>query len=266
MKQLLTALIILLAGAPLLRSQVHASAGLAEAQRTSVIIELFTSEGCSTCPPADALLARLANEQPVANVQLIALEEHVDYWNDLGWTDPFSSRDWTERQYVYAGALKNRNPYTPQMIVDGTLEFVGNHPPKAREAILKAASNAKIPVVLAPGRPKGPGKESFSVKIGKLEGATKGDSAEVWLAVNETGLHSAVTRGENAGEDLHHAAVVRSLRKIGEAKGDGETSFAGDASVSLQKEWKRENLRVVAFVQEKKSRRILGAAEIRIAQ
>ncbi len=266
MKQLLTGLIILIAGAPLIRSQVHASAGLAEAQRTSVIIELFTSEGCSTCPPADALLARLANEQPMANVQLIALEEHVDYWNDLGWTDPFSSRDWTERQYVYAGALKNRNPYTPQMIVDGTLEFVGNQPPKAREAILKAASDAKIPVMLASGSPKGPGKESFSVKIGKLEGATKGDSAELWLAVTETGLHSAVTRGENAGEDLHHAAVVRSLRKIGEAKGDGETSFAGDASVSLQKDWKRENLRAVVFVQEKKSRRILGAAEIRLGQ
>src|SRR5438552_1164309 len=156
MKQLLTGLIIVIAGAPLIRSQVRASAGLAETQRTSVLIELFTSEGCSTCPPADALLARLANEQPVTNVQLIALEEHVDYWNNLGWTDPFSSRDWTERQYVYAGALKNRNPYTPQMIVDGTLEFVGNQPPRAREAILKAASSAKIPVMLAPGSPKGP--------------------------------------------------------------------------------------------------------------
>jgi hypothetical protein len=212
------------------------------------------------------LLARLDGAQLKGNVQLIALEEHVDYWNDLGWTDPFSSRDWTARQNVYAGALKNRNPYTPQMVVDGTLEFVGNDPQKAREAILKATSNAKTPVVLAPGSAKGPGKESFSVKIGKLEGATKGDSAEVWLAVTETGLHSAVTRGENAGEDLHHAAVVRSMRKIGEAKADGEASFAGDTSVSLQKEWKRENLRAVVLVQEKKSRRILGAAEIRLAQ
>ena len=270
MKQLLAGLtlasVTLVTAAALVRPQAHASAALPETQRTPVIIELFTSEGCSSCPPADALLARLANEQPVANVQLIALEEHVDYWNDGGWTDPFSSRDWTERQYVYAGALKNRNPYTPQMVVDGTVEFVGNHPPKAREAIVSAASKVKIPVMLAPGSPKGLGKESFSVKTGKLEGATKGDSAEVWLVVTETGLHSAVTRGENAGEDLHHAAVVRSMRKIGEAKADGETSFTGDASVSLQKEWKRENLRAVVFVQEKKSRRILGAAEIRIGQ
>jgi hypothetical protein len=104
------------------------------------------------------------------------------------------------------------------------------------------------------------------VTVGKLQGPTRDDAVEVWLAVTETGLHSAVTRGENAGEDLHHAAVVRSMRKIGEAKGDGETSFAGDTSVPLQKEWKRENLRAVLFVQEKKSRRILGAAEIRIAQ
>jgi hypothetical protein len=195
---------------------------------------------------------------------LIALEEHVDYWNDLGWTDPFSSRDWTSRQYAYAGTLGNGNAYTPQMVVDGTVEFVGSRTQKARETILKAASKAKIPVMLAEGHPSGTGKRNFSVKVGKLEGTR--DPEEVWLAITETGLHSAVTRGENAGEDLHHAAIVRSMQKIGEARGDGETSFAGDPSVPLQKEWKSENLRAVVFVQEKRSRRILGAAEIRIAQ
>jgi hypothetical protein len=234
--------------------------------RTAVVVELFTSEGCSSCPPADALLARLAEEPPAGNVQLIALEEHVDYWNDLGWADPFSSRDWTSRQNVYSGALGNVNPYTPQMVVDGTVEFVGSRTQKARETILKAASKTKIPVTLAQGNSNGTGKGTFSVTVGKLQGPTRDDAVEVWLAVTETGLHSAVTRGENAGEDLHHAAVVRSMRKIGEAKGDGETSFAGDTSVPLQKEWKRENLRAVLFVQEKKSRRILGAAEIRLAQ
>jgi hypothetical protein len=121
-------------------------------------------------------------------------------------------------------------------------------------------------VVLAQGSADGMGKGNLSAKVGKLEGTTKGDAAEVWLAITETGLHSSVTRGENAGEDLHHAAVVRFMRKIGEAKAEGETSFAGDVSVPLQKEWKRENLRAVLFVQEKKSRRILGAAEIRMAQ
>ena len=256
----------LFAAMALIRPHAPAPSRTPGTARTPVVVELFTSEGCSSCPPADALLARLAEEPLDGNVQLIALEEHVDYWNDLGWADPFSSRDWTSRQYVYSGALGNGNPYTPQMVVDGTVEFVGSHTQKARETILKAASKTKIPVTLEQGNVNKAGTENFSVKVGKLEGTAKRDAAEVWLAVTETGLHSAVTRGENAGEELHHAAVVRSMRKIGEAKGDGETSFAGDASVPLQREWKRENLRAVFFVQEKKSRRILGAAEIRIAQ
>lgn len=233
---------------------------------TPVVVELFTSEGCSSCPPADALLARLSEGQLAANVQLIALEEHVDYWNDLGWIDPFSSHEWTSRQYVYSGILGNRNPYTPQMVVDGSAEFVGNHSQQARDVILKAASKAKVPVLLTQANTDSQGKSNFSAKVGKLEGVSKGDAAEVWLAITETGLHSAVTKGENAGEELRHAAVVRSMRKIGEAKASGEFSFAGETSASLQKDWKRENLRAVLLVQEKKSRRILGAAEIRLAQ
>lgn len=269
MKHLLAVLTLiscsLVAAVVLIRPHV-ASSATPDTVRTPVVVELFTSEGCSSCPPADALLARLSEGQFPGNVQLIALEEHVDYWNDLGWTDPFSSRDWTSRQYIYARALGNGNAYTPQMVVDGTVEFVGSHSQQARESILKAAGKTKIPVVLAQGNADGIGKGNLSAKVGKLEGTTKGDAAEVWLAITETGLQSAVTRGENAGEELHHAAVVRSMRKIGEAKGDGETSFAGDVSVPLQKEWKHENLRAALFVQEKKSRRILGAAEIRMTQ
>jgi hypothetical protein len=233
---------------------------------TPVVVELFTSEGCSSCPPADALLARLSEGPLAGNLQLIALEEHVDYWNDQGWIDPFSSRDWTTRQSVYAGTLGNRNPYTPQMVVDGTVEFVGNHSQQARDLILKAASKAKIPVMLTQVNLDSQGKGNFSAKVGKLEGVSQGDAAEVWLAITETGLHSAVTRGENAGEELRHAAVVRSMRKIGEAKNSGEISFTGEASASLPKDWKRENLRAVLLLQEKKSRRILGATEIRLGQ
>ena len=256
----------LAAAVALTQPHLQAGSGAPQTSRTPVVVELFTSEGCSSCPPADALLARLDGAQLKGNVQLIALEEHVDYWNDGGWVDPFSSREWTSRQYDYASALKNGNPYTPQMVVDGTIEFVGSHPDKARDAILKAASNTKIPVTLEQSNPNGAGAVNLSAKIGKLDGTAKGDAAEVWLAITEAALHSAVKRGENAGEDLHHAAVVRSMRKIGEAKAGGETSFAGETKVSLQKDWNRANLRAVLFVQEKKSRRILGAAEIRIAQ
>jgi hypothetical protein len=104
------------------------------------------------------------------------------------------------------------------------------------------------------------------VTIDKLPEIGHRDTAEVWLAITETGLHSAVKRGENAGEDLHHAAVVRSIRKIGEAKAGDQTSFSGDATVTLRAQWKRENLHAVVFVQEKKSRRILGGAAVPVAR
>ena len=255
----------LVAAATWIRAHAQASSATPEAARTPVVVELFTSEGCSSCPPADELLARLAEQQSLKNAEVIALEEHVDYWNNLGWADPFSSGNWTARQYNYAGVLGNVNAYTPQMVVDGQAEFVGSSTWKARHAIQEAAGRAKTPVTLTAGPADSGNRVNVTVSVGKLAGTTPGNAAEVWLAITETGLHSAVTRGENAGADLHHAAVVRSMRKIGQAQAEGETSFAGDVAVPLQNEWKRENVRAVLFVQENRSRRILGAAEIHIA-
>jgi len=262
--------VVLLGGVALVRPQeqgpANPEAAKPETAGGPVVVELFTSEGCSSCPPADALLARLSDKPLAGNVQVIALEEHVDYWNDLGWVDPFSSHDWTSRQYVYAETLGNRNAYTPQMVVDGHNEFVGNRSQQAREAILKAANSPKIEVSLTQGKKSGADKVEFRTKIGKVERGPKADVGEVWLAITETGLHSAVTRGENQGEDLHHAAIVRSMRKLGEARADREVSFAEDVGVALKKEWKRDNLRAVLFVQEKKGRRILGATEIKLTE
>ena len=227
-----------------------------------VVVELFTSEGCSSCPPADALLAKLDALSRVGSAQVLALEEHVDYWDELGWRDPFSSHDLTARQYAYAEALGNGNPYTPQMVVDGSVEFLGGRPDQALKSIAAAGERAKVPVTLARAAESKPGKEGLSCKVGKLSDATKGGTAEVWLAITETGLHSSVSRGENAGHELRHAAVVRAMRKIGEAKAEREVSFSSDETVSLRSEWNRNNLKVVAFVQEKNSLKILGAAEI----
>ena len=227
-----------------------------------VVVELFTSEGCSTCPPADALLAKLDAIGRVGNAEIVALEEHVDYWDDQGWRDPFSSHDWTTRQYAYADVLGNRNPYTPQMVVDGSEQFSGGRAQQAVQSIAAAAERAKVPVTLAEATENKPGKEDFSVQVGRLLPTPKGGTAEVWLAITETGLHSSVTRGENAGHELRHAAVVRSMRKIGEAKPDRDVSFSSEATVPIRKEWHRENLKAVAFVQEKNGLRILGAREI----
>ena len=227
-----------------------------------VVVELFTSEGCSSCPPADAFLAKLAEQGPAHNLQVVALEEHVDYWDDQGWRDPFSSHNWTNRQDAYAGVLGNKNPYTPQIVVDGSVECSGGRPQVALQSIVQASAQAKASVTLSLAPAGKTGTENFSVQIGKLAPSAKGGAAEVWLAIRETGLHSSVTRGENAGHELSHAAVVRSMRKVGEAKPDRDVAFSGDASIQIRAEWKRENLKAVAFVQEKNSMRILGAAEI----
>jgi hypothetical protein len=229
-----------------------------------VVVELFTSEGCSSCPPADALLLKLMERQRPEKASIVALEEHVDYWDQLGWRDPFSSREWTERQENYAAAFGNGNVYTPQMVVDGRLEFVGSREGEARRVIEEQARKPKasVSVTLANSMD---GKERFSVHVGKLTDSHPDDTPEVWLAITETGLHSAVTRGENAGEDLHHAAVLRALRKIGVANAkDREISFAGEASLAFDRSWKRDNLRAVVFVQEKNGHQIVGAAETKI--
>lgn len=227
-----------------------------------VIVELFTSEGCSSCPPADALLVRLETEQSVPGAEVVALEEHVDYWNDLGWTDPFSSREMTLRQQRYAEAFRHGSSYTPQMVVDGQFEFVGSRSDEARENIAAAAARERAEITVARGA--GDGTADWAVNVRHLSASR--DTPEVWLAVTETHLHSNVERGENAGRELGHAAVVRQLTKLGVADGHKEDAFAGTAKINLRPEWKKENLRVVAFVQEKNSRHILGAGSVKVAE
>ena len=134
-----------------------ASQVTSQSANISVVVELFTSEGCSSCPPADQLLAKLEAEQPIKNVEIIALEEHVDYWNDGGWMDPFSSDSATIRQYAYASAIGNGNAYTPQMVVDGQSEFVGSRERQARDAIEQAASRQKIDVSVTAGQQEADG-------------------------------------------------------------------------------------------------------------
>jgi hypothetical protein len=230
--------------------------------RKPVIVELFTSEGCSTCPPADVLLQKLEADQPVPGAQIIGLEEHVDYWNHDGWVDPYSSPEWTDRQQTYVSLIK-KDPYTPELVIDGKFQFVGNSPREAVVEIQDATRAEKAAVSIAPADTDAKSAR-FNVSVGKLAAATAGDSAEVWLAVTEDGLHSSVSRGENAGQELKHVATLRWLHKIGVAAANAQVSYTGEPVVKFNSHWNVENLHVTIFVQEKKSRQIIGAASTKI--
>ena len=247
-------LLISVAGFSLLALAAVAGSGASgdTAGRIPVVVELFTSEGCSSCPPADAFLQKL-DRQPLAGAELIVLSEHVDYWNHIGWKDPYSARFYSDRQSTYAKRFDLDGPYTPQMVVDGSSEFVGSDPELARKAFSKALAGQKIPVRLS----------AISVGAGNTlqahvdVGAVPSD-AEVVVAVALNHAESQVLHGENGGRTLTHTAVVRAMVKIGTAA-RGQ-AFARDAQIKLEPGLSRENLRVIAFAQEVRQGKVLGAA------
>lgn len=222
-----------------------------------VIVELFTSEGCSSCPPADSLLKELSERQPMDGVQVVALEEHVDYWNQLGWTDPYSSNEFSMRQSDYARSFGNGSVYTPQMIVDGKSEFVGSRSLSAREAIHKAAALPKFEISLQPAADANSQEAALAVRIENPNGVSASRDLELWVAVTEKNLQSDVKAGENSGELLKHAPVVRSLRKW-KVPAD-VAGYQTQLRLPLDSHWKKDNLDVVAFLAEQGSLRIVGA-------
>jgi hypothetical protein len=236
--------------------------------RSPVIVELFTSEGCSSCPPADAVLAQLQQTQPVAGAEVIALGEHVDYWNYIGWSDPFSSAAFSSRQETYARVFGQQDRvYTPQMIVDGQTEFNGSSMNIALDAIAKAARAPKADVrIVMPETTtqKDNQKVRLNVSVKNVPPVDRGDVAEVILALTEDKLSSNVTRGENSGRKLAHTAVVREMRALGRVDPAMKT-FDSEKTVSIADGWKREDLRVVVFVQERAHLRVLGAAMLNLA-
>jgi hypothetical protein len=227
-----------------------------------VIVELFTSEGCSSCPAADRLLSRLEQTQPVAGAQVVAIEEHVDYWNQLGWTDPFSSPQYRARQNDYAVAFHSSNIYTPQMVVNGLTEFVGSDMNRAYHEIGAAAQAATTAIDLgAHPSSSDPDLLDLSVQVTNLKTAKWRDS-NVYLAVIENGLTTFVPRGENSGRTLRHSSVARSFGIIGRVKPQGANGGQLVSTLRLPHEWKRENLRAVVFLQERDTYRITGASVV----
>jgi len=222
-----------------------------EAQQP-VVVELFTSEGCSSCPPADAILSSLARQRTaVKGIDLILLGEHVEYWNGQGWKDRFSASNYTQRQYDYVRRFHLETAYTPQIIVDGHLQTVGGNRNEVQSDIVEEALTPK------------PATVSLSfVAPDKLRVTVTDTSAgkrQVLLAITEDNLSTTVKGGENGGRVLKHDAVVRELHALGEVSNG---TFDKTVTLPHKSDWKQADLRAVVLVQDTGSGVIDGAANV----
>jgi hypothetical protein len=231
---------------------VAAAPAIAEANVSPVVVELFTSEGCSSCPPADRVLTGLVTGEIAPGIPVIALGEHVDYWDELGWKDRFSQHLFSERQQWYSNVF--RGPYTPQMIVDGVTEFVGSEANKARAAVTAASKRAKASMSLQWGR-------SLEVRIQPLPGTHS--TADVYFAITENDLSTDVGRGENHGRVLRHDGVVRTWKRVGVWRTGQQ--FSAHDTPEVKPDWNQKQLAGIAIAQDRESRRILAAASGRSA-
>jgi hypothetical protein len=216
--------------------------------RVPVLLELFTSEGCSSCPPADRLLESL-DRQTLANADPIVLSEHVDYWNYLGWKDPYSSPLFSQRQHDYSTRL-GAEVYTPQMVIDGQFQALGSDQREVTQVIARAAQKTKLPVSIR-----------ATSGVAHVEANSGGVNADLYLIVASDRAVSKVLRGENGGHMLTHVAVARSITRIGKWEGAAR-------DLPLPAESKKEALqpgetRVIAILQDPQTGRILGAAQTR---
>jgi hypothetical protein len=201
MKRLVVASILMMAPAAMWAAEPNT--------RVPVLAELFTSEGCSSCPPADALLRKLDQLQPVAKAHIIVLSEHVDYWNSLGWKDPFSSAQFTERQEMYAHAFV-ADKYTPQLVIDGRWQVLGSDEKEVESAIARAVAKPKSAVRIVSATRDG--KEAI---VAVAADALASGKKDVWVAIADDRDQTDVRKGENAGRTIAHVSVVRSLVKAG---------------------------------------------------
>jgi hypothetical protein len=223
-------------------------------EKTPVFLELFTSLGCSSCPPADQLLAEIDRRQPIAGARLIVLSEHVDYWNDAKWSDPFSSGSYSQRQKAYDLRL-DADEYTPQLVIDGSTAVVGNSWPRVERAIRSVLHGSRISVRVRGARDNG--KANIRIAAGPN---TISKKAVVFLALahNHATLH--VGGGENAGRDLKEVPVAYSIKQLGSM--DEETSFVKSLSIELPAHSQPGDLRVIVFVRRSDTMQVIGADQL----
>ncbi len=236
------------------RKAVAFSETNAAADSAPVVLELFTSEGCSSCPPADALISDIGS----STKSVIPLAYHVDYWNHLGWADPFSSRQWSERQTGYARAMNLDGEYTPQMVIGGGWQCGGSDGVSIEHAVAAARSTPQlgrtsIQTTLA--------AERLQIKISaQLLSTAATGSRMVMLAIYENGLVSKIGAGENGGREITYDYTVRKLLPAFELDPAQRASVSKEITIDLDPSWSLNHLGVAAFIQDPTSLRIEGAS------
>jgi hypothetical protein len=223
-----------------------------------VVVELFTSEGCSSCVPADELLAQI-DRGGVAGwrgAEVIAMGEHVDYWDSAQWRDRFSSALFSSRQQDYGIAFQEQNVFTPQVVVNGQTQCVGSDMNCIRRAVIEAvrAPRAEVSLHVRSG-------DTAAVSVQHLPAGANG--ADILLGITESDLHTNISGGENRGRGAAHAAVVRSLTTLGRLEPKKSGGYTADIKLNLNQRWNRQNVKLVLLVQDRTTRRILGAAVAR---
>jgi hypothetical protein len=222
-----------------------------------VVLELFTSEGCSSCPPADALISELG----ASTKSVIPLAYHVDYWNHLGWTDPFSSHQWSERQSDYARAMNLDGEYTPQMVIGGGWQCGGSDAGSIERAVAAARSESALGRTSIQTSLAAAGSRKLQVKVNaQLLSAAGPGRLMVMLAIYENGLVSKIGAGENGGREITYDYTVRKLLPVFELDGAKGASASKELNIELDDSWSLPHLGVAAFIQDSTSLKIEGAS------
>jgi hypothetical protein len=226
----------------------------------TVVLELFTSQGCSSCPSAEKILQMLGKDETVRD-RLVPLAFHVDYWNRLGWQDPFSAAAWTERQSAYGSAFGLESNYTPQLVVNGRAQINGaNGAALVAELNAELAREPKTRVVLSARRADRVVEVEVAAEVREELAARK---LEVMVALYESGLVTPIGAGENGGRTLENDFVVRRFSSAFTFEAKPGARKEKKLSLKLDSDWKAEHLGVAAFLQDPSTMRIYGAAALR---
>lgn len=221
------------------------------------LVELFTSEGCSSCPPADRVARELVEDEDERNVFVLSF--HVDYWDRLGWKDPYASAAASDRQRVYSETLRGQRVYTPQMVVNGAVGFVGSDKARAEKEIDRALERPAPVEVLADATVTGADSINVRARV-DMEVELLHRDWDVVAAVVERGLSQTPDRGENKGRTLDHDNVVRAF---GVAVLEGDEA---NIEIDVPSEVDRDRASVIVYVQDTRTRKVLGVIRVATAK